>query len=202
MPYEPSGPKVLLVEGKDPKRLVPHVMRYLGAGDLEIECFGGVEQLGPEIRALAKSTGFRGVKSLGIMRDAEGNAENAFASVAGAVTSAGLTPPSKIGELGLGTPKVSILILPDDDNPGMLETVLLESVEDQPAMRCVEKLFECVRGTGDPLPRNKNKARVSAYLATRIEGGKQKHIGESAGSKVWPFEHAAFQPLCRFLKSI
>lgn len=202
MPYEPSGPKVLLVEGEDPKRLLPHVARYLGVGEPEIWNFGGVERLGPEIRALAKSTGFRNVKSLGIIRDAEGSAKNAFASVVGAVTSAGLTPPRRIGEPGSGTPKVSILILPDDENSGMLESVLLQSVEGQPAMRCVEALFECVRDTGDPLPRNMNKARVSAYLATRVEGGKQKHIGESAGSKVWPFDHAAFQPLCRFLTSI
>lgn len=200
--FEPSGPKLLLVEGRDPESLVPHLLSHLNLSGIECADFGGREELGAFLKAVKNTAGFRQVRSLGIIRDADQDAELAFRSAADAVARAEMQPPEKLGQEGSGEPRILIFILPNNREPGMLETSLLESVNDQPAMRCVDELFECVQRTGDPPPKNLEKAKVSAYLATRAKGGKQKHIGESGGSGIWPFEARAFEPLCKFLQAI
>ena len=51
----------------------------------------------------------------------------------------------------------------------MIETLCLRSVENDPAMPCVEAFFRCLEERGHPLPSNLEKARTHAFLSTRTK---------------------------------
>ncbi|NOX53804.1 MAG: hypothetical protein GXP27_05085 [Planctomycetes bacterium] len=194
---------LLLVEGDTPLHFFEAMLQHLRLQDrIEIRSFRGIGQLRPFLRALVKSAAFqsRAVTSLGIIRDAETDAARARQSVLDALSAAGLA----IGESA--AVKVSVFILPDDTNPGMLETLCMAAVRDwpetKPAHECVEQFFECLQrnrvNLPDGLPRAKNEAQ--AYLATRPEA--QLFPGLAAYRGYWPWESRAFEPVKRFLKSL
>ena len=71
----------LLVAGNDPRNFFEAFIRHLSLANIQIQNFGGVNELRGFLRALADAPGFyEVVKSLGIVRDAEMSAERAFQS--------------------------------------------------------------------------------------------------------------------------
>ena len=60
---------------------------------IQIQNFGGVTQLGEFLKGFVKMSDFSGVTSVGIIRDAEGKAADAFKSVQGCLKDARLDVP-------------------------------------------------------------------------------------------------------------
>jgi len=143
-PVPVSLSKVLLVEGSTPLHFFEALLSELGLHDLvEIRDFGGVRDLRPAVRALASSSEFRRlVKSLGVVRDAETDAKAARQSAEDALAAAGL--PEGV--------ETSVFIPPDNKQPGMIETLCVESVRRDPAFACVEEFFKCLGTQGVDLP--------------------------------------------------
>ena len=50
------------------------------------------------------------------------------------------------------------------------------------------------------MPNNLSKARVQAFLSSRIEPGKR--LGEAAEAGYWPFNNPVFNPIKDFLSII
>ncbi len=201
MPYQPSAAKLVLVEGNEEKVLFEHVCGHLGLAGIEIKDYGGKGKLAPFLKGLTLGREFRTiVRSLAITRDADASASSAFQSVSDACKRAGLKPPPTVGAVGDGRPAVRIHILPGGSRPGAPEDVCLESIADQPIMKCVNELLECVESVGAPIPRNVAKARVYAFLAVQEKPGRR--IAETAGSGTWPFESPAFAPIRKLLTAM
>lgn len=204
--------KVLLVEGRDAWEFFKALLDDLGlANTIEIRNYGGITELAPYVRTLPAISGFREVVSLGITRDAELNAQDAFRAVCQALENARsreprtllhgrLSAPSSPMTKTSGVLSVSVFILPDCVSPGMLETVCLASVTDDPAMPCVEQYFECLKGGGAPTPGNISKARVQAYLSSRPKPGLL--LGEAAHRGYFPWQSAVFEPIKQFLRAL
>ncbi len=73
---------LLLVEGKDPRNFFDALSEHLSLSQqLEIINFGGVGELRSFLIGLCVGSGFRSVKRIGIIRDAEKDATGAFQSV-------------------------------------------------------------------------------------------------------------------------
>jgi hypothetical protein len=160
--------KVLVVEGSDAFQFFKALLRHLGLlTEIEIRNSGGVEEWLAYLRTLVGTSGFAEVTSLGVVRDAEANAESAFESVCSGLRQVKLGVPPQPGAITEGNPRVSVFILPDCVNPGMLETLCLQAVRADPAMSCVEEYFQCVQKQGLALPNNLPKAQLHAFLASR-----------------------------------
>ncbi len=86
---------------------------------------------------------FYQVVSLGITRDADNSAKSAFTSVCDSLKNCGLPYPSQPGKIVGDKPKISVLILPGSQNPGMLEDVCLKAV-DLNQLQCVDDYLKCV----------------------------------------------------------
>jgi hypothetical protein len=99
-----------------------------------------------------------------------------------------------------GTPNVCVFILPDCTRPGMLETLCMAAVADDPAIGCVEQFLECVQQQVTAPPSNVDKARLHAFLASRSRP--DLRLGEAAEKGHWPWESPALEPLMRFLKEL
>jgi len=152
------------------------------------------------LRTLVVRPGYLDVVSLGITRDADNSAQSAFQSVCNSLNRASLPVPSQPREIVGDNPQVSVMILPDSQNTGMLEDLCLAAVETDPVLQCVDEYFDCVYTTVGREPNNKAKARVHAWLSSQIEP--DKRLGEAAKAGYWPWDSSGFDSLKQFLRAL
>lgn len=139
--------------------------------------------------------------SVGIVCDAESRRlADAFRSICGALQRIGLAPPSKVREFGGNDPKIGVFILPDSATEGMLEDLCLRSIADDPVMQCIDEYFGCVNDQVGSLPKNINKAKVQAFLASRREY--VAHLGLAAHRGYWPLDNSEFDQIKQFLREL
>lgn len=198
---EIKEPHLLVVEGKDEEKFIGALIKRLTLpAPLQIFGIGGKTQLRGNLKALTLSPNFSTVDSLGIMRDADEDPAAAFQSVCSDLKNAGLPVPAKPLESASGRPRVTVMILPAENEKGMLEDVCLKAVAQDLTKACIDQYFQCVKEQDGIHPRNIAKARVQIFLASQLEPGKR--LGESAETGYWPLEHEAFEPINKFLQSI
>ncbi len=193
--------KQLLVEGKDQRNFFNEFMLHLDCQGIQVQDFGGITDLRTFLGQFVKAPDFGSVvESVGIVRDAEGDANAAWQSVQSALRGAGIPVPAGVGQRSAASPYVTVLILPGDGNPGMLETVLNRTFSDDPVNTCIDNFFACV----ERLPGKKihipDKARARAYMWTRENP--HVSVGVAAQAGYWDFDHEAFAPLRSFLTAL
>ena len=191
----------LLVEGNDQRNFFEAFIDHLSLADIQIQNFGGVTDLRPFLSILVKRSGFREtVKSVGIVRDAETSAQAAFQSVRSSLENAGLPVPNQPEEHAGGSPAVTVLILPGDNRPGMLETLLNETFANTPEEACINAFFECVEDASGVSIQRPHKARAQAYLATKPEP--HLSVGVAAKRDYWDLDHDVFSRVRQFLRDL
>jgi len=192
--------KLLVVEGRDSFEFFKALLRHLNLlGEMEIRNCGGREELPAYLAALVATSGFDKVTALGLVQDAERDADAAFRSVCHALSGVGLCAPETPRDVAVGVPRVSVFILPDCCRPGMLETLCLEVVSGDPAMSCVEEYVRCVGERLGVAP-NPAKSRLQAFLASRQRPGLL--LGQAAHRGYFPWESSALDELKEFLVSL
>ena len=91
---------------------------------------------------------------------------------------------------------MGVWILPNNRDPGMLETLCLQSVEGSPLVECVAQFHECARRvSADRIeiePKAKLQAFVSMHRGVRL-------LGEAADKGVWDWGSECFAGLRTFL---
>ncbi len=191
----------LLVEGYDECYFFEAFIESLSLENIQIQNFAGVSQLRGFLEGLPGATGFDKVESIGIVRDAEDSAENAFRSVQSSLKNAGLPVPASPEDLTKGgRPAVTTLILPGGNRNGMPETLLCESFADTPVNQCINQFFECVRMLPDLSIKNLDKARAFAYLITKPDP--PHSVGVAAKREHWNLDSPVFAKVRDFLKGI
>ena len=190
-------PIQLLVEGNDQRNFFEAFIEHLSLDNIQIQNFGGVKELRGFLLALASAPGFREtVQSVGIVRDAETSAQDALQSVQSSLSNAGLPMPNQPG----GSPAVTVLILPGDNCPGMLETLLNETFANTPEEACINAFFECVEDASGVSIQRPHKARAQAYLATKPEP--HLSVGVAAKRDYWDLDHDVFDQVRQFLRDL
>lgn len=194
--------KLLIAEGKDEQNLFAKLIEHIGLQGIQVLGQGGKTTLPSLLKTLAKDPGFSIVESLGCARDANANFNDAFRSVCSALKDAGLPVPTKPRTPTDGTarPRVTLMILPWDGHKGALEDVCLASVENDPAMVCLNEYFACISEQGSPGPKNLSKAKAHAFMASRSEPCVR--VGEGALRRYWDFDHPAFDEIKEFLHQL
>lgn len=201
--------KLLVGEGPEDERFFSALIGFLRIDDVQIERFGGTGNLSPYLKTLVVRPGFSSLRSLGITRDANGNAADAFRSVCGALLVAHLPVPAAPRQFATEVPggfpntdpiRVGTFILPGDNVPGMLEDLCLASVQTAPGVECVDDYLSCIEQAAGRVPDNLAKARVHAWLASRERPGLR--LGEAAEKGYWPWESAAFDQIKQFITDL
>ncbi|KJR40956.1 hypothetical protein MCHI_003150 [Candidatus Magnetoovum chiemensis] len=201
--------KLLIVEGKDEVNVFTKLLNHLEIDTIQIFDIGGKDRFKKELIFLKDVPGFDTVTALGVIRDADNDANIAFQSVAGTLKCCGLTPPDKHNTFSNNipselSPKTCVFIISRDDNQGMLEDLCLASVENKPAMKCVIALCECISELWIyeriAAPKNIAKAKTQAYLACMpdIAGS----IGVGAEKSYWNLDNRAFDKLKSFIRTL
>ena len=161
--------KILLVEGKDEVNLFTELLADIGLDNyVQVIKVGGTDKFAKELPILKKRSGFHKITSIGVVRDADSDPQGAFQSICSALHKAKLPEPTSPLCPKAGPPQVTAMIVPDANTSGMLESVCLNSVSNDPAMICVEQYFQCLQEKQRILAENvMPKARVGVFLASR-----------------------------------
>lgn len=127
---EIESSSLLMVEGKDECNFFKALFVMLGIDHVQIEDMGGKDRFDAAIRAFSKMQGFDDIVNLGFVRDAENTpASAAFMSICGSLQHIDVQPPATIGKVEkIRDKKIGIFIMPNNNTPGMLETVCLNSI--------------------------------------------------------------------------
>ena len=192
--------KLLLVECIDEVRLFEALAKDIGAEDVQIRDYQGKGNLRRFLGLLPQIPGYSDLESIGITRDADENSDDTAKSVRDALGAAGFPIPDSPLEYAYdGRISVRYLIIPHGET-GALEDVCLASVNEDPAMACVDGYFDCVERSELDGPRAKwmSKAKVHAFLSSRENPALR--LGEAAERGVWSFDAPAFDPLKRVLR--
>lgn len=192
-------PRLLLVEGQDDQRFFAALARSMAISNLQVVLLEGKSDYRTKVNGVVSISGFRNsVTSLGLVRDSDSNPSDTFQSMCDALEAAGLPRPSR-PLIAVGSqPMVIVALLPSHSRPGELEDLCLESVAQDPATRCVQEYFGCLKAVGLPTPRKLSKAKVHAFLASR-EDNPGLRVGEAAEASYWPWSSPAFEDLKQFL---
>jgi len=193
-------PKLLIVEGKDDECFFCTLIDYLRIEDIQAAGVGGKNQIRGHLQAIVKDDDFSKVTSLGVIRDANNNPDDAFKSVSNALRAAGLTTPKRPLISTKGHPKVTVMIVPSHKRNGALEDLCLDAVADNPAFNCVNEYFVCLENRNIDPPREISKAKVHVFLSSREDPALP--LGISAQKGYWPLEHKAFENVKKFLQSL
>lgn len=189
--------KLLLVEGKDDKGFFNALVRHLTLTGFQVMTTRGKTDYPKKLKGVAKATGFNKVISMGIVRDADDDPAATVQSIQNALKAADLPAPERSLVCAGKRPKVTFMIVPDDQTAGELEHLCLRAVEKEPATQCVELFFRCLQEQGGDMPRKPAKAKVQAFLASRVEPGKL--LGQAAEAGYWPWGSKAFEQVKTFL---
>jgi hypothetical protein len=203
-PIHITSKKVLAVEGQDEKNFFDKLLKDLGLSDFQIEDVGGKDNFPHKFPNLLKTSGFFDadgsplVTHLVIIRDKED--DNAFESISNIVAKAGLKPPNKHSMFSDNKPKVGIFIMPGATVQGtMLEDLCLKTVQNHPAMKCVNEFISCASAL-DTKPKNLSKAKAQAFLAAQPEMANS--VGVGAQKSYWDFDSSALDELKQFLSHL
>ncbi len=194
--------RLMVVEGRTVKVFFEALLGHMQLLDrIQVRDFTSVTQLADALAALVVTPGFARVTSLGVVRDAESiGAEAAFRSACHALRTAGLATPTAPMAVAGADPKACVYILPDCQSEGMLESLCWRAVNQDPVARCVDAYLACVE-KADPLRnRNRPKALMQAYLASRRKPGLL--LGQAAHAGYLPWHSPQFDKLKTFLRLV
>lgn len=202
MAVEIAQPRLLIVEGKEDEMLFGALIRHLAIEGIQPMSLQGKNNYRSGLKALTLSPGFSEVVSLGIVRDADTDAQSAFQSVCDALVNANLPVPSAPLQLAGEKPRVAVIILPGGNQPGTLEDLCLQAFAHDTAMPCVDQYFECLQQRQENYspPSNMSKARIQVFLASRPRAGLR--LGEAAEAGYIPWQSQAFDAVRFFLHQV
>lgn len=192
--------RLLLVEGVDEVNLFNALIsRCVGdAPHIQIIQAGGIRQFSSRLKAIRAAVTTRpGLRSIGVIRDADDNPAGAFQSVCAHLRSVGFDAPRAHGAFTGGTPSVGVFIVPADTQEGAIKTLCRRSVEDSAAGRCVEQYLQCLDEQDATRSANRDKSFAHAYLASTQDP--VARVGEGALRHVWNFDAPAFEDVVRFV---
>lgn len=195
--------KQILVEGNDDARLFGALAKYLAIDDVQVQRYGGYSNLSQFLGLFVQAPDFRTVESLAIAADANSNRDGRCRSIEGNLRDVNLPVPTRpLESASDGRIKTIYLVIPHEGDGTMLEDVCLESVSDDPALKCVSGYFECLtqEGSETPRPIRMPKARLHAFLASRQKP--DLRLGEAADRGMWDFTNDVFSGMKELLRLI
>ena len=152
---------LLLVEGRDEENLFGALIdRHLGAdSEIQIIGSGGVDKFPVNLDAIRIAAQARPtLRSIGVVRDADDDADTAFRSVCDHLHNVGYLPPAAHGEFSDAIPSIGVFVVPDGSSTGALETLCRRSVGGTDAAGCVDEYIECLERRDAMQSRNTDKS--------------------------------------------
>ncbi|MBN1352120.1 hypothetical protein JXJ21_22165 [candidate division KSB1 bacterium] len=203
--FKINAQKLLAVEGKDECNFFNALLTSENMTSIQTVDIGGKEKFQIELPLLMNLEGFDCIEAIGFVRDAEdGTVQSAFQSIKAILHRNGLPVPDALNSVMTNSSlKLSVFIMPDNQNSGMLEDLCLFSLNGEPVKSCVNEFITCFSQSMQPKEKdkfNEPKARVQAYLSSRAPI--VNSLGLAAQKGFWDFNHNCFNEIKLFLHNL
>jgi hypothetical protein len=137
------------------------------------------------------------IRAIGVIQDAEEDADRTFRSTAQALANVGLAPPTRQMELTATRPAVGILVMPHNSPSGCLEHAVIEARQPDSPLHCAEEYLRCV-GVG---ARNENwQAKVKVHALIAASKNPAWTLSESVAGGLWDFTHPSLRIMKDFMR--
>lgn len=195
--------KLLIVEGKDEENIFNKICEEFNLTSIQVIPIGGKYNFQHTLPILVKDSDFDIVDSIGIVRDADTDADAAFISVCGVLRESRISQPIKPLIPSDQRPITNIFIAAGDNSKGSIESIFMKTVSDQPIMTCVKKYFDCVKEKQNeiPSPDKIDIAKLYVYLSANPNYCR-KRFGHSVLGEQWNLKHNELNALINFLKKL
>lgn len=162
--------RLLLVEGSNDVHFFSALLRYHSRNRIDIESVGGKDGFVDALSQLRRRRGFRQLRWLGVVRDADflsdqAGASATFRGLATELGRAGLPVPTRSWSRSTSDPALTVVafVLPPGAEEGDLEGWVLQTHLRDTNRRCAEQLLACL---GSEAPVKRSKAMLAAYFAS------------------------------------
>jgi hypothetical protein len=196
-PIEIESSSVLLVEGWDDVGFLQSFLAHHERTAIQVLPYLGRDRLRTYLLALRNTRGFENVRWLGVCQDADANADAAMQRIRDVLQNAGSPRPDHSWETAQGIPEVVAFVMPNGADPGDLESLLWNSVEDRRLSQCVLDFLGCVEQIEGTVPQPVSKARAYAYMA--VSDPPAWRLSSAMRDRIFDFDHRVFQPLLDLL---
>jgi hypothetical protein len=198
---EPGTHTLVIAEGGNDVLLFRRLADDLGLPNVQVGAVKGQTEFARKLPTIITFPGFEdAIKSIGVVRDANSDPKRAFDQVCSALREAHLPIPTAPDIPAVGPPKVTVHLLPGRKRSGVLETLCLEAVRDNPHYACVEAYFECLQTEGIAIPAHKlAKAKAHAYLASCRDPVAGVGVGFKHSKDYWNLSSPVWDPARQFL---
>jgi len=187
---------VILVEGKTDKIFFEELIKFIGReSDIQVVDIKGKDRL----KSLIKFPDFSLVKILIVVQDADNDPKRAFQSIRDTLKNSGFSIPSKPYEISDGSLKTAIIILPDENEKGDLESLIVEHLKNRLEFRCVDGFVNCVKNFNFDL-KKLSKTKLYAYISITSEP--DANFDTFIKKKIIDFTNERFKKLIDFIKSL
>jgi len=187
---------VILVEGKTDKIFFEDLIKFIRReSDIQVVAIEGKDKL----KSLIKFSDFSLVKILVVVQDADNYPKRAFQSIRDTLKDLGFFIPSRPYEISDGNPKMAIIILPDEDEKGDLESLIVEHLKNRLEFICVEGFVDCVKNFSIDL-KKLSKTKLYAYISITSEP--DANFDTFIKRKNIDFTNERFKKLIDFIKSL
>ncbi|MCR4414298.1 MAG: hypothetical protein NUV77_17915 [Thermoguttaceae bacterium] len=194
-------PVAVAVEGRDYLyTLLRQIKEDPDLQDVQLWDFkaSGSGNLGRWLELFATLHGYREtIRAIGVIQDAEDDAQNAFRSAVQALTYVGLAAPARPMEITTSRPATGILLIPHNRPSGCLEHAVIEARQPQLPLRCAEQYLDCVGAS----TRNENwKAKVKVHSLIAASDNPAWTLSESMAGGMWDFTHPSLRVMKDFVR--
>jgi hypothetical protein len=155
---------VLAVEGNDEKKFFDALLRIMNIPNVQIIDVSGKDNSKNKFSVYIQYEGaLTKIKNIGFVRDAEQHeAQSAFNSICSVLRKYALPCPTELRKLIKDNgKKVTIFIMPNNNNCGMLEDLCIAAIKDTDIFTCVEWFVKCYETKIEKNKYNLSKAKYS-----------------------------------------
>lgn len=230
----PTGTsRLLVVEGPEDKTFFFGLMKHLAIEQqFHIVICGGKENLSSTLTNILNDGNFHQLIHIGIICDNDfpesRQGKGALEIIQEEIDKANegvdenikksrqLPKPSYPQEAAGTKPKISVLLLPDTQNDGMLESLVLEAIGNNRITNCVDRYFDCIESqAGLQLQvARAPRSRLSVYISGKItdkkyatnDDSRRWFLTQAVSMKWWQEENMwgkpAFDAAKAFLKQL
>ena len=205
--------RVLLVEGKGDKDFFDNLLSFVNIDNIQVESIGGKDSLNNDFvdkLSVALLSSSIEIKVVGIVLDADLaqinsriDKVNTFIAKINNTDLKNLSfdKIKKCGEFTKSKTKIGTFIMPDCKNQGMLETLCIKSLDNEPISNCIDNYIYCVESVLGKLEKI-DKRKVQIYIAAKTKDCEEKNIGHAINSGMFDLSHNVFDEIKEFLKKM
>jgi hypothetical protein len=202
-------PHLILCEGEDATQYIIWLLDFFIniEGDKEFEDFlafdfGGIDDLSNFLSVLKNLANYETVRSITIVRDAEGNAQSAVENITRALGNNGFSYASNVNTVSKGgQPKTGFVLFPScsgELESGTLENLCLRTLSDVNSGKILSAVDSVVKNFDFKRP-HKNRLHTYFSLTDKFVALK---IGEAAHARAFNFHCPEIESLKLFLSQM